>query len=90
MVRLKLKLTVSLFHKINYTLITTTLVSGPESDTSFSIEKCNDIYKVTYIPLEIGVFDIKILWNGQEIPSTLNTLSFQYGTLTLICYSLNR
>lgn len=45
-------------------------IDGPESDTSFSIEKCNDIYKVTYIPLEIGVFDIKILWNGQEIPNS--------------------
>lgn len=42
---------------------------GPESDTSFSIEKCNDIYKVTYIPLDIGIFDVKIKWNTLEIPS---------------------
>lgn len=44
-------------------------IIGPESDTSFSIEKCNDLYKITYIPLEIGLFDINILWNGQELPS---------------------
>lgn len=52
-------------------------ILGPESDTSFSIEKCNDIYKVTYIPLEIGVFDVKILWNGQEIPSLFFTFYYQ-------------
>ncbi|KAH9526951.1 hypothetical protein DERF_001005 [Dermatophagoides farinae] len=45
-------------------------IDGPESETSFSIEKCNDIYKITYIPLEIGIFDIKVLWNGQEIPES--------------------
>lgn len=44
-------------------------IDGPENDASFSIEKCNDLYKVTYIPLEVGVFDVKILWNSQEIPS---------------------
>ncbi|KAH9416793.1 hypothetical protein DERP_011908 [Dermatophagoides pteronyssinus] len=45
-------------------------IDGPESETSFSIEKCNDIYKITYVPLEIGIFDIKVLWNGQEIPES--------------------
>lgn len=53
-------------------------ILGPESDTSFSIEKCNDIYKVTYIPLEIGVFDVKILWNGQEIPSSCFNIFYKY------------
>ena len=44
-------------------------IDAPETETSFTIEKCNEIYKISYIPREVGVFDVTVLWNGQEIPS---------------------
>lgn len=34
----------------------------------YSIEPQTDgSYTVTYIPVEVGVFDISIIWNGHEI-----------------------
>lgn len=45
-------------------------IDGPENETSFSMEKCNELYKITYTPLEIGIFDIKVFWNDQEIPES--------------------
>ena len=43
-------------------------VDGPDSEAACNIEKENDIFHVTYVPLEIGVFDVRVLWNGRDIP----------------------
>lgn len=45
-------------------------IDGPEHENSFTIEKCDDAYKITYVPLQIGIYHIKIQWNGQELPGT--------------------
>ena len=49
-------------------------VDGPDSEADSTIEKENDLFHVTYVPLEIGVFDIKVLWNGREISGLKTSL----------------
>jgi filamin len=46
-------------------------VHGPNraAKTTITPEK-QGTYKVTYVPLEVGVFDVKIVWNGKEIPDS--------------------
>lgn len=45
-------------------------ILGPETDVDAIIEENEDgIFTVNYVPLEIGLFDIKIMWNNKEIPS---------------------
>lgn len=43
-------------------------VDGPDSEAASTIEKENDLFHVTYVPLEVGVFDVRVLWNGREVP----------------------
>ncbi|XP_054168385.1 filamin-C-like [Oppia nitens] len=45
-------------------------IDGPDSEAACNIEKENDLFHVTYVPLEIGVFDIRVLWNGKDIPES--------------------
>ncbi|GFQ94830.1 filamin-A [Trichonephila clavata] len=46
-------------------------VDGPETEAEVSIEEEEEgIFSVCYIPLETGLFDIKILWNNKEIPGS--------------------
>ncbi|GAU89920.1 hypothetical protein RvY_02412-2 [Ramazzottius varieornatus] len=47
-------------------------VHGPSraAKTTISQEKSQGVYKVTYLPPEVGVYDIKIVWNGKEIPGS--------------------
>ncbi|CAL1298214.1 unnamed protein product, partial [Larinioides sclopetarius] len=46
-------------------------VDGPETEAEVSIEEEEEgIYSVCYIPLEIGLFDVKISWNNKEIPGS--------------------
>ncbi|XP_023244649.1 filamin-B-like [Centruroides sculpturatus] len=43
-------------------------IDGPQSEVDCEIEEEEEgIYIVTYIPQEVGVFDIRILWNGREV-----------------------
>lgn len=49
-------------------------IIGPDSEATCTIEKENSLYHVTYVPLEIGVFDVRVLWNGRDIPGK----QFQY------------
>ncbi|OQV23311.1 Filamin-B [Hypsibius exemplaris] len=46
-------------------------VHGPNraAKTTITPEK-HGIYKVTYIAAEVGVFDVKIVWNGKELPDS--------------------
>ena len=46
-------------------------VDGPDSEATCNIEKENDLFHITYVPLEIGVFDVRILWNGRDIPGLI-------------------
>lgn len=46
-------------------------IDGPQTEADCGIEEEEDgIFIVTYIPKEVGVFDIKILWNGREVPGS--------------------
>ncbi|CAG2105929.1 unnamed protein product [Medioppia subpectinata] len=45
-------------------------VDGPDSEAACNIEKEDELYHVTYVPLEIGVFDVRVLWNGRDIPES--------------------
>lgn len=46
-------------------------VDGPDSVAKCHIEQEDDgVYVVTYTPKEVGVFDVRIMWNGKEIQGT--------------------
>ena len=41
---------------------------GPNSISKYSIDQQADgSFMVTYIPVEVGLFDINVTWNGNEI-----------------------
>uniref|UniRef100_T1J4U2 Calponin-homology (CH) domain-containing protein n=1 Tax=Strigamia maritima TaxID=126957 RepID=T1J4U2_STRMM len=43
-------------------------VDGPDSVARCSIEQENDgLYVITYVPQEVGVFDVRVMWNGKEV-----------------------
>nr|CAD7463461.1 unnamed protein product [Timema tahoe] len=43
-------------------------VDGPDSVCDVSVERENEgSYRVTYNPVEVGVYDIQILWGGHQI-----------------------
>ncbi|XP_033637542.1 filamin-C-like isoform X1 [Asterias rubens] len=44
------------------------IVEGPHSIAKCSIDKnTSGTYTVTYIPVEVGLFSIKVTWNGKDI-----------------------
>lgn len=44
-------------------------VDGPNSIARSTIDQeGNGIYRVTYTPVEVGIYDITICWNGQLLP----------------------
>ncbi|XP_070173160.1 filamin-A-like isoform X2 [Littorina saxatilis] len=46
-------------------------VDGPNSIAKCSIDPQPDgQYAVTYIPVEVGMFDVMIKWNGKELPGS--------------------
>ncbi|XP_059143816.1 filamin-B-like, partial [Physella acuta] len=46
-------------------------VDGPNAIAKCSIDPLPDgQYKVTYIPVEVGLFDVYVRWNGKEIPGS--------------------
>ena len=34
-------------------------------------------YAVTYVPVEVGMYDIQIRWNGKEIPGQCEDSQFE-------------
>ncbi|XP_076311299.1 filamin-B-like isoform X3 [Tachypleus tridentatus] len=43
-------------------------VVGPDSEADYSVdEKENGMFIVTYVPQEVGIFDIRVFWNSQEV-----------------------
>lgn len=43
-------------------------VDGPDSVASCSIEEEHDgIFIVTYVPKEVGIFDVRVFWNDKEV-----------------------
>ncbi|KAK3094337.1 hypothetical protein FSP39_000435 [Pinctada imbricata] len=45
-------------------------VDGPNSIAKTTIEREGDQFVVTYVPVEVGLFDINITWNGRDIPGS--------------------
>jgi len=39
--------------------------------------------KVTYTPVEVGIFTITVAWNGQEIPGILISVIYQVCICTV-------
>lgn len=46
------------------------IFSGPNSIAKTTVERAGDKSVVQYIPVEVGIFNISIMWNGQHIPGT--------------------
>ena len=50
--------------------------SGPNSIAKCSIDPQPDgQYAVTYIPVEVGMFDVQVKWNGTELPGEWTGMS---------------
>nr|XP_034327979.1 filamin-A isoform X5 [Crassostrea gigas] len=45
-------------------------VEGPNSIAKTTVERAGDKSVVQYIPVEVGIFNISIMWNGQHIPGS--------------------
>ena len=46
-------------------------VDGPDSVAKTSVEEeAPGRYLVTYTPREVGLFDVRVLWNGREVPGS--------------------
>ena len=47
-------------------------VDGPDSVAKTSVEEEDTPgqYLVTYTPREVGLFDVRVLWNGREVPGS--------------------
>ena len=46
-------------------------VDGPDSVAKTSVEEESPgRYLVTYTPREVGLFDVRVLWNGREVPGS--------------------
>lgn len=45
-------------------------VEGPNSIAKTTVERSGDKSVVQYIPVEVGIFNISIMWNGQHIPGS--------------------
>ena len=45
-------------------------VDGPDSvaKSSITAEDEDGLYAVSYIPQEVGIFDVTVMWNGKELP----------------------
>ena len=44
------------------------LTLGPNSIAKYNIEPGpGGVYRVNYVPVEVGFYDIRIQWNGREI-----------------------
>jgi hypothetical protein len=45
---------------------------GPETSPEWKIEEFEPgMHLVTFVPHEVGIYDIKALWNGRELPGKL-------------------
>ncbi|XP_056004558.1 filamin-A-like isoform X3 [Ostrea edulis] len=45
-------------------------VDGPNSIAKTTVERSGEKFIVTYTPVEVGIFNISILWNGVAIPGS--------------------
>lgn len=76
---------------------------GPDSEPELTVEEEDEgVYSVSYLPLEIGVFDIHIRWNGKDVPgvyqvsyicsltSRMDWKSFVTSSLTALLYQQDR
>lgn len=45
-------------------------VDGPETEPKVTIHEENGIFKATYLPAEVGVFDVRVTWNGRDMPGS--------------------
>lgn len=47
-------------------------IDGPDSEPELTIEEGGEegTYVVSYLPIEVGVFDVHIRWNGKDIPGS--------------------
>ncbi|XP_074601281.1 filamin-type immunoglobulin domains fbug isoform X2 [Brevipalpus obovatus] len=54
----------------NLTGLPQVLVQGPTTEPKAIMEDLEGVYKVTFVPREVGPFEIKIFWNDKLIPGS--------------------
>ena len=42
-------------------------IDGPEQEEDLIVDEKNRIFYVSFVPVQIGIYEIKISWNGKEI-----------------------
>lgn len=42
-------------------------IDGPEQEEDLLVEEKNRVFYVSFVPVQIGIYEIKISWNGREI-----------------------
>lgn len=62
-------------YKVNYAnvnaIIITMQVDGPDSICKCQIVQENiGMFRVSFTPQEVGIFDVRVLWNGRDIPGS--------------------
>lgn len=45
-------------------------VSGPEQECPLEVTEDSGSFHVTYIPKEVGVFDVTVSWDGRDVPGS--------------------
>ncbi|XP_076454335.1 filamin-C-like isoform X1 [Babylonia areolata] len=49
----------------------TVQVDGPNSMAKCSVDpQADGQYTVTYVPVEVGMYDVQVMWNGKELPGS--------------------
>ena len=43
-------------------------VNGTDSEAEAKIREDNGLFQVSYFPEEVGTYDVRVLWNGRELP----------------------
>lgn len=54
--------------RLNIYWYTNETITGPNSIAKCNIDpEANGIYTVTYVPVEVGLYDVQVKWNSKEI-----------------------
>lgn len=45
-------------------------VEGTDSQPKVAINEDNGVFKVTFMPVDVGVYDVHVEWNGKQVPGS--------------------
>lgn len=46
-------------------------IDGPDSEPTVDMEETNGMFRVSFVPTEVGIFDVRVLWNRKELPGKI-------------------